>query len=231
MDAPVVTNGPAAGKGAMPPSPRARPANRYSGTGDNPYRRAAAPSTVSTVRMTPSSSSSATRPAPAQPLSTMRSIPAMPFSVPITTSTSLARKVSDGPGDASTSSLRTIATIDAPVRVRARVSPSRRSTNGLSGRTSTWPALSPGTSRVKSANRSAIRGRAQDLRERLGLLVGEPQDRLGLVGIIAGVHDEFDVAAAPDDDADAFSVFDIELVAQAHPGQQHLFDVHAVNTR
>ena len=60
MDAPVVTNGPAAGTGAMPPSPRARPANRYSGIGDNPYRRAAAPSTVSTVRMTPSSSSSAT---------------------------------------------------------------------------------------------------------------------------------------------------------------------------
>ncbi len=58
IDAPVLTNCAAAGIGAMPPSPRARPATRYSGIGDSANRRAAVPNTVSTVRMTPSSSSS-----------------------------------------------------------------------------------------------------------------------------------------------------------------------------
>ena len=58
IDAPVLTNCVAAGIGAMPPSPRASPAARYSGIGDSAYRRATVLKMVSTVRMTPSSSSS-----------------------------------------------------------------------------------------------------------------------------------------------------------------------------
>ena len=60
IDAPVETNSPAAGTGAMPPLPSASPASRYSGIGERPKRRAAEPRIVNAVKMTPSSSSSAT---------------------------------------------------------------------------------------------------------------------------------------------------------------------------
>ena len=231
MDAPVVTNGPAAGTGAMPPLPRARPASRYSGIGDNPYRRAAAPSTVSTVRMTPSSSSSATE---------------------TCTGSALVDDALD-PGDAlfGADHHQHVASAQGFRRSRRRQHfvfahdrHDRRAGAGARASFTEWSvderAVRPNLdlARVEPGDLSRQVGEsfghprgAQDQRERLGLLIGEPQDRLGLVGIIAGVHDEFEVAAAPGDDADAFSVFDIELVAQAHPGQQHLFDVHAVNTR
>ncbi|ELP44975.1 hypothetical protein D522_19301 [Mycobacterium avium subsp. paratuberculosis S5] len=68
--------------------------------------------------------------------------------------------------------------------------------------------------------------RAQDLGHRLGLLVGQVQHRPGLVGILARVDDDVEVAAAPRDDADAVALVVGELVAKADPGQQHLLDVH-----
>ena len=74
-------------------------------------------------------------------------------------------------------------------------------------------------------------GRTEDLGKGFGLLVGEPEDLLGLVRIVAGIDDDLEVTGAPGDDADAVAVPVLELVAQTDAGQQYLFDIHAVNTR
>lgn len=118
----------------MPPLPNDKPANKYTGIGDNANRRATAPSTASTANRTPSSNNSALETSTGSALFDDLFDPGDPSSVPITMRTSPARSTSVGPGEANTSSSRTIATIDAPVRVRARVSPSGRSTNKLPAR-------------------------------------------------------------------------------------------------
>jgi hypothetical protein len=67
---------------------------------------------------------------------------------------------------------------------------------------------------------------AQDLSHGVGLVVGEVKDGSGLIGIIAGVQDDVEFAAAPGDDADPLTLVAGELVAKADAGQQHLLDIH-----
>ena len=112
------------------------------------------------------------------------------------------------------------------MRVRARVSPSGRSTNGLPGRIATWPALSPGTSRVRSANRSAIRGAPRICASASASSSVSRKTCSGLIGIVAGIHDDLEVSGAPGDDADAVAVAVLELEPQADAGQHYLFDIH-----
>ena len=109
---------------------------------------------------------------------------------------------SDGPGEASTSSSRTIATIDAPVRVRARVSPSGRSTNDAAGQDVHLTSLEPGYFASELDEPFRDPRRAQNLGYGVSLLVVEAEDRAGLVRIVAGVQDDVEIAAAPGDDAD-----------------------------
>src|SRR6476620_5983197 len=227
IDAPVLPHCAAAGIGAMPPSPRARPATRYSGIGDSANRRAAVPNTVSTVRMTPSSSSSVADTCIAQlsaggaarlPCATISSTPEMPSSVPMTTSTSLTRNISPGPGDARTASSRTIATIEGPVDERA---------SGSDGHLS---RVEPGDLAGQVCEAFGDPRCAKDLGKGLGLVVGEAEHLLGLVGIIAGVDDDFEFTGAPGDNTDTVTVPILKLESQTHTGQQNLFDVHGFHT-
>ena len=226
MDAPVLTNSPAAGTGAMPPSPSASPATRYSGIGDRANRRAAVPSTVSAVRMTPSSSSSAAETCTAQPWSTICSTPAMPSSVPI-----------DHQHVAGAQHL------GGPRRCEHFLVPNdrhdRRAGAGAGPGVAEWPvderAARPDRdlAGVQAGHFTGQIGeslgdprRAQDLRERFGLLVGEPEHLLGLVGVVAGIHHNLEVTGASGDDADAVPVAVLELEPQADAWQQYLFDIH-----
>lgn len=68
--------------------------------------------------------------------------------------------------------------------------------------------------------------RTQNLSHRLGLFIGEPQNRSGFVRIIAAIQDDVETATAPGNDADPVTAIAGELVSQAHPRQQHLLDVH-----
>ena len=150
----------------------------------------------------------------------------MPSSVPTTTSTSSACSISAGPGDASTTSLRTIATIDAPVRVRVVGVPERpvreRATRPDVDLTGLQPRYFAGQLGEPLGDPRC----AQNLGDRVGLFVGEVKDRLGLVGIVARVPDDVEFAAAPGNDPDPLAVVAGELISHADAGQQHLFDVH-----
>ena len=150
----------------------------------------------------------------------------MPSSVPITTNTSPARRISAGPGEARTSSSRTIATIDAPGA-------------GPGPGVAEWPvderAAGPDRHlpRVESRYFAGQVGesfgdprRAQNLSQRFGLLIGQPEDLPGLIGIVLGIHDDLEISGAPGDNADAVAVAVLELEPQADAGQQYLFDIH-----
>src|SRR4029077_4199437 len=71
---------------------------------------------------------------------------------------------------------------------------------------------------------------AKDLRERVGLLVSEPEHLLRLVWIVLGIDDDFEVTGAPGDNADTVAISILELESQSHAGQQNLFDIHGVHT-
>ena len=74
-------------------------------------------------------------------------------------------------------SSRTIATIDAPVRVRARGIAERAvDERRCLARIATWPALSPGTSLVSSGESLRDPRCPQDLGQGLGLFIREPKD-------------------------------------------------------
>jgi hypothetical protein len=96
--------------------------------------------------------------------------PSRPSRVPTTTTTSPASNWKDGPGEAITSRSRSTATMDALVRVRARVSPSRLPTNGEPAgiaicsvsrpaaccrRPASWPSMSEAPSTSASASASS----------------------------------------------------------------------------
>ena len=116
--------------------------------------------------------------------------------------------------------------MDAPVRVRARVSPSGRSTNGLPGRIVDLAGVQAGHFPGQVGESLGDPRCAQDLREGFGLLVGEPEHLLGLVRVVAGIHHNLEVAGAPGDDADAVPVPVLELEPQTDAWQQYLFDIH-----
>jgi hypothetical protein len=149
-----------------------------------------------------------------------------PLGVPMTTRTSPASSASLGGGEAITSSPRTMATIDAPVRVRARVSPSGRPANREPGSIPICPALSPGTLFRQVGEPLGDPGRAEDLGHRVAFLGGEPQQQPGLVGIPAVIGDHFEVALPTGHNPDTAALRRGELVAQPDARQQHLIDVH-----
>ncbi len=117
MGALVVTNSPAAATGQMPPLPSDKPASSTPYGGQREWR-AAAPNTASVVRRAPSSNSSAHETCTSSAsfddlLDTGDAVFGADHD-----QNSWACSISAGPGEASTSSLRTMATMDAPVRVR-----------------------------------------------------------------------------------------------------------------
>ena len=57
------------------------------------------------------------------------------------------------------------------------------------------------------------------------------QDGSGPIRILAGIQDDFEIAAATRDDADPITVVTGEFVSQADAGQQHLLDIHVVDPR
>src|SRR4029079_19559313 len=70
----------------------------------------------------------------------------------------------------------------------------------------------------------------QDLGQRFGLLVGEPEHLASLIGVLTGIHDDFELTGAPGHNTDAVPVPVLELETQADAGQQYLSDIHTVNT-
>ena len=87
-----------------------------------------------------------------------RSRSARPRADPIATTTSPGCSRSPGPGDGTTSVSRTTATMEQPVSVRARVSPSGRPAKREPSRIGKRPDSRPGTSRDRSAKRCVRRG-------------------------------------------------------------------------
>jgi hypothetical protein len=61
--------------------------------------------------------------------------------------------------------------------------------------------------------------RAENLRERFGLLFGEAEERSSLVRVVAGVDHDIETTRPPGDNADAVPVADIEFVSQADTRQ------------
>ena len=117
---------------SAPPVPRTSPASRYSGIGEMPKRMESRPSRLRPRSIPPTSTSitvvSFIGSASVQPvLEAMRSASeSKPCRVPTATSESPASSRSCGVGDAITCLSRTMATMDAPVLLRALVAPSGR---------------------------------------------------------------------------------------------------------
>ncbi len=122
-----------------------------------------------------------------------------------------------------------MATIDAPVRVRARVSPSGRSTNGEPGRDLDLPGVQAGHLLGQVGETFHHARRAEDLGQRFGLLVGQAEHRTGLVRVGGGVDDDLEITCAPCDHTNSIAVVVVELVAQADSGQQDFLDLHGLH--
>jgi hypothetical protein len=69
-------------------------------------------------------------------------------------------------------------------------------------------------------------GRPEHLGQGVGLLVGELDDLLAGVGVVAVVHQQVTPAGAMGDDPELAAGPGGEVVAQPHPGQVGLLDVH-----
>ena len=126
-----------------------------------------------------------------------------------------------GPGRGEHISSRTIATIDAPVRVRAlRVARAAGPTNGLCRGDLDLSGIETGHLAGEVGEPLRDPRRAEDLRQGLGLVLGEPKHLGASSGSSLAVEHHFEVAAATCDDTDAVAVAVVELVAQADPRQQ-----------
>ncbi len=155
----------------------------------------------------------------------MRWTPAMPSRVPMTTSTSrLPVAGRGGWGD------DVLAWHDRHDR-RAGARPGPRVPEHPAGERTAGPDLD--LSRARSGHLPRQVGETlreargtEDLGEGVGLLARQSQHGAGLVGIVARVDDQLELAGALGDDAHPVALVVDELVTQSHAGQQHLVDVH-----
>jgi hypothetical protein len=113
-----------------------------------------------------------------------------------------------------------MATIETPVRLRAWVSAIARPAYGLPV---DGQALDPLGQRGQVLDQP---GRAQQLGQGVGLLFGELDDLLTGVGVLAVVDQQVAPAGAVGDDPELPAGPGGEVVAQPHPRQVRLLDVH-----
>src|SRR6185437_4895715 len=226
IGAPVLMNTLASVTGTMPPLPSHSPASRYSGIGDRAKRRATAPSSASAVRTAPSCKSSGaeicTRSAFLDELlhaadtglgahDDQHVLGTQQFGGP---RRSEHLVVSHDRHDRCAGPGSGLGVPQRPVHEDAA-----RQDVHLAG-------LQPRYLLGQLGEAFGDARCAQDLRDRICLLVGEPKDRAGLVGVVAAVQHHVEVTAPPRHDPDPLTVVAGELVTHAQAGQQDFFDVH-----
>src|SRR5271156_3141613 len=213
----------------MPPLPSHSPASRYSGIGDSANRRASAPSNASAVRIAPSCKSSGAE------ICTQSAL-----------LDQLLHAVDAGFGADNDQYVGSAQLLGWPRRsehlVIAHDRDDRRAGSGsgtgvpqrpvhedAAGQDVPLTGFEPRYFASELNEPFGDPGRTQNLGDRIRFLVGETKDRASLVGVVAAVQDDLEVAATSRDDADLLTVVAGELVPHPHAGQQHLFDVHGAS--
>ena len=225
-------NGSAVVSGTGPPSPRASAATSTNGIGESPRRRASSPSTDEPEEEQAQLDQQRRRRRRPPPgcLVLTRTVDGRAargrLPEPIATRTSPARSTSSGVGEGTTSASRTIATIEQPVSVRARVSPRGRPSNGEPGADREPGGLQPGHLAGEVGEALGQPRSAQHLGDGVGLLGVEPEHAERAVGVALVVGDDLRAALALDDDADDLPGARRQFVPDAHPGQQCLLELH-----
>ena len=153
--------------------------------------------------------------------------PSRPSRVPTATTTSFASKTKDGPGDAMTSRSRRTATMEALVRVRARVSPSRRPTNGEPAGRAICSVSRTGGLLPQAGELAQHQGGAEHVGERLGLVVGERDRGQAGVRVVHVVEHQVATAVAMGDHPDGTAGGGDQVMPNADPRQRSLFNPYA----
>jgi hypothetical protein len=137
-----------------------------------------------------------------------------PSRVPTVTSRSPAISTNAGPGDTAATPPRITATIDAPVRVRACVSPSPASGERRSGRHRQRLDDQPGRLTLDLGKHTHHARRAQDLSERVSFLLAQ-RNTVERPITLHVIDDEIAPAVAMGDDTNPTATSKINLLA--HP--------------
>ncbi len=197
--------------------------------GEMEKRTEIAPRSPRARMMAPSSMSCTAECMRGQPVARIWATAAVPSPVPTTTMMSPAVKVKSGRGLASTCPSRTTATMEAPVRVRARVSP-RGVRRGGAGGDGVLLGDEAFDLAVEFGEVFDDASGAEEFGDGVGLFGGEGDGGDAAVGVFFVVDDQVAAAGAVGDDAELAAASGGHDVLQADSGQSGPFDVHGASS-